>query len=97
MWSGPFSVADAVTLDQVEAAAGSDALDAALKPLELALQGLPELPATDEGAVRLRNGNPGDVTRGVGYGEEAWASWQGRAIAVGQYRGGMLHPARVFV
>ena len=96
-WSGPFSVSDAVTMETVEALAGTDALDALLKPLELALLGLPELPATAEGAVRLRNGNPGEVTRGVGFGEEAWASWQGRAIAVGQYRGGALHPARVFV
>ena len=97
LWSGPFSVDDAVTLETVEALAGTADLDALLKPLELALLGLPELPATAEGAVRLRNGNPGEVTRGVGYGEEAWASWQGRAIAVGQYRGGALHPVRVFV
>ena len=96
-WSGPFSVADAVSLETVETLAGTAALDALLKPLELALLGLPELPATAEGAVRLRNGNPGEVTRGVGFGDEAWASWQGRAIAVGQYRGGALHPTRVFV
>lgn len=96
LWSGPFSVDDAVTLQTVEALAGTHGLDALLKPLELALLGLPELPATAEGAVRLRNGNPGDVTRGVEFGAEAWASWQGRAIAVGHYRGGALHPARVF-
>jgi len=97
LWSGPFSVRDAVTLETVEALAGTADLDALLKPLELALEGLPELPATAEGAARLRNGNPGEVTRGIGYDEEAWASWQGRAIAVGQYRGGALHPVRVFV
>lgn len=97
LWSGPFSVADAVTVAQVEALAGTAALDGLLKPLELALSGLPELPATAEGAARLRNGNPGEVTRGVGFDEEAWASWQGRALAVGQYRGGVLYPARVFV
>jgi len=97
LWSGPFSVRDAVTMETVEALAGTADLDALLKPLELALVDLPELPATAEGAARLRNGNPGEVTRGVGYDEEAWASWQGRAIAVGHYRGGSLHPARVFV
>jgi tRNA pseudouridine55 synthase len=97
LWSGPFSVRDAVTMETVEALAGTADLDMLLKPLELALVDLPELPATAEGAARLRNGNPGEVTRGVGYDEEAWASWQGRAIAVGHYRGGSLHPARVFV
>ena len=97
LWSGPFSVRDAVTIETVEQLARTDALDALLKPLELALADLPELPATADGALRLRNGNPGEVTRGVGYDEEAWASYQGRAIAVGHYRGGSLHPARVFV
>ncbi|MGL6208264.1 MAG: tRNA pseudouridine(55) synthase TruB, partial [Paracoccaceae bacterium] len=97
LWSGPFSVEDAVGLDEVERLAGDAALDQLLKPLELALAGLPELPATAEGAVRLRNGNAGEVTRGVGFGEEAWASYQGHAIAVGEYRGGALHPSRVFV
>jgi tRNA pseudouridine55 synthase len=31
------------------------------------------------------------------YGSEAWASYQGRAVAVGHYQGGLLHPSRVFV
>lgn len=97
LWSGPFSVRDAVTMEMIEAGAGTDALDALLKPLEIALADLPELPATAEGAVRLRNGNPGEVTRGAEYGAEAWASFEGRAIAVGEYRAGLLHPARVFV
>jgi len=97
LWSGPFTLQEAVTMDEVERLAGTADLEARLQPLERALQGLPELPATADGAVRLRHGNPGEVTRGAGYDEEAWASHQGRAIAVGHYRGGALHPARVFV
>ena len=97
VWSGPFDLNGAVTMAQIEALAGTEELDGLLKPLELALAELPELPATAEGAARLRNGNPGEVTRGIGYDEEAWASHQGRAIAVGSYRAGSLHPARVFV
>ena len=55
------------------------------------------MPATSEGAARLRNGNPGQVAASsVGWGDEAWASSQGRAIAVGVYRSGELHPSRVF-
>ena len=32
----------------------------------------------------------------VRWGDEAWASWQGRAVAVGVYKSGELHPSRVF-
>lgn len=97
-WSGPFDVEDGVTLDQIEAEARSPTLEARLLPLEAGLADLPELPATPEGAARLRNGNPGMVIASdVEYGEEAWASLDGRAVAVGQYRAGELHPSRVFV
>mgnify|MGYP000449761642 CR=1 FL=1 len=96
-WSGPFSCADAVTLERIEELARTDGIDALLKPLELGLADLPELPATPEGAARLKNGNPGMVIASdVEWGEEAWASYQGRAVAVGIYRSGELHPSRVF-
>ena len=32
----------------------------------------------------------------VEYGDEAWASLDGRAVAVGIYKAGELHPSRVF-
>jgi tRNA pseudouridine55 synthase len=73
-------------------------LDAHLHPLEAGLHGLPELPATPEGAARLRNGNPGMVLSSTAqYGDTAWASLDGRAVAVGIYKAGELHPIRVFV
>lgn len=96
IWSGPFDLDQAVTLDWVQAAAHTPKLETRLLPLETALQGLPELPATPEGAVRLRNGNPGQVTGHASQGTEAWASLNGQAIAIGHYRGGELHPSRVF-
>jgi tRNA pseudouridine55 synthase len=66
--------------------------------LEAGLADLPELPATPEGAARLRNGNPGMVlSSSAQYGDEAWASLNGRAVAVGVYKAGELHPTRVFV
>jgi tRNA pseudouridine55 synthase len=96
-WSGPFSCADAVTIEQIDALAKTAELDGFLKPLELGLADLPELPCTPEGAARLKNGNPGMVlASSVGYGDEAWASYQGRAVAVGVYKSGELHPSRVF-
>ena len=85
-------------MDQIEALAHSPELDTYLRPLEQGLSDLPELPATPEGAAKLRNGNPGMVlTSSVDYGDEAWASYEGRAVAVGIYKAGELHPSRVFV
>lgn len=96
-WSGPFDASDGLSMDQIEAMAHSPELDTHLRPLEQGLADLPELPATPEGAARLRNGNPGMVlSASVEYGEEAWASYQGRAVAVGVYKAGELHPHRVF-
>ena len=97
IWSGPFEVENAVTFDQIEALARDPALDTYLQPLEIGLQDLPELRCTPEGATRLRNGNPGMVIASdVEYGEECWASLNGRAVAVGIYKSGELHPSRVF-
>ena len=97
-WSGPFTAAEGISLEKLDELARTEALMDWLKPLELGLSDLPELPATAEGAARLRNGNPGMVmASSVGYGDEAWASFQGRAVAVGIYKAGELHPTRVFV
>ena len=97
-WSGPFDVADGLSLAEIEALAQDPALDAYLRPVEAGLAELPELPATPEGAAKLRNGNPGMVlASSVEYGDAAWASYEGRAVAVGRYKAGELHPSRVFV
>lgn len=95
-WSGPFDADQGVTLAVIDAEAKTEALDAHLLPLELGLQDLPEFTATPEGAARLRNGNPGQVIGHADWGTEGWASLDGQAVAVGHYRGGELHPSRVF-
>ena len=97
VWSGPFEAAEGVTMELVEKLAKSPELDTYLRPLEEGLDDLPELKATPEGATRLRHGNPGMVLASdVEYGDEAWASLDGKAVAVGIYRSGELHPSRVF-
>jgi tRNA pseudouridine55 synthase len=98
IWSGPFDAEeDGVSLEEIERLARTDDIDGLLRPLEEGLADLPELRCTAEGAARLRNGNPGQVlTSEAEYGEEAWASFQGQAVAVGIYRAGELHPNRVF-
>jgi tRNA pseudouridine55 synthase len=96
-WSGPFRAAEGVDLATVERLARTDELDRLLLPLELALAGLPRVEATAEGAARLRNGTPGMVLGPVlEWGTEAWAAYDNRALAVGLWQAGMLHPSRVF-
>jgi tRNA pseudouridine55 synthase len=96
--AGPFRAEAAVPVERVAALAGTEALDALLLPLEAGLAGLPEVRATDAGAARLRHGNAGEVIApaGLGFGDVAWASHRGRAVAVGRLGAGVLHPDRVF-
>ena len=96
-WSGPFEASDGLSMDEIDRLARTPELDARILPLEVGLADLPELRATAEGAARLRNGNPGMVIASdVDYGDEAWASHQGKPLAVGVYKAGELHPTRVF-
>ncbi|GAB4539961.1 MAG: tRNA pseudouridine(55) synthase TruB [Ruegeria sp.] len=97
IWSGPFDAEDGLSIEQIDEMAKTPALDEHLRPLEEGLADLPELKCTPEGATRLRNGNPGMVLASdVEYGDEAWASFDGKAVAVGIYKSGELHPSRVF-
>ena len=97
IWSGPFEAEEGISLEEVERLARTPDLDAHVRPLEEGLADLPELKATPEGAARLRHGNPGMVIAAdMDYGDEAWASFEGRALAVGRFRAGELHPDRVF-
>lgn len=97
IWSGPFEAEEGISIEEVDGLAHTPELDAWLRPLEDGLEGLPQVSCTEEGAVRLRNGNPGMViARDVEYGDECWAAHKGRAVAVGRFKGGELHPSRVF-
>jgi len=96
-WSGPFRADEGLSLAEVDAMARTEALEARLLPLEIALAGMPELPLAPDGAVRVKNGNPGRVLSSQALpGDTAWASFEGKPLAVGVYIGGELHPSRVF-
>ena len=98
IWSGPFQASEGMTLDQIDAMARTPELEARLLPLETGLSDLAEVRCPAESVAKLRNGNPAPViARDVEFGEEVWASYDGAAIAVGIYKGGELHPSRVFV
>ncbi|PIE15431.1 MAG: tRNA pseudouridine(55) synthase TruB [Rhodobacterales bacterium] len=97
VWSGPFEARDGISMQTVEELAKTGELDQYLLPLEQGLDDLPELHCSPESAARLRHGNPAMVlASGVEYGDEAWASLDGEAVAVGVYKAGELHPSRVF-
>ena len=97
VWSGPFRVEEAVTVEQVERLAGQDGIDGLLLPVETGLAGLPELHCPEASLARLRNGNPAPVWPGAARpGDLAWVSHAGRVVAVGHLAGGELHPVRVF-
>ncbi len=97
VWSGPFDVEDGLSVDTLDELAKSSELDQYLLPLETGLADLTELRCSIESAARLRNGNPAMVLNSnVEYGDTAWASCDGQAVAVGIYRSGELHPSRVF-
>ncbi|SLN65151.1 tRNA pseudouridine synthase B [Pseudoruegeria aquimaris] len=97
IWSGPFEAEDGIDFALLDELARTPELDSYLHPLEVGLDELPELRATAEGAARLKNGNPGMVIASdVEYGDEAWASFDGKPVAVGVYKSGELHPSRVF-
>lgn len=98
IWSGPFQASEGISVEEIDAKAKTGELDTYLQPLEVGLSDLPEVRCMAESVTKLRNGNPAPViASGVEYGEEVWASHDGQAIAVGIYRGGELHPSRVFV
>ncbi|MDD9921191.1 MAG: tRNA pseudouridine(55) synthase TruB [Boseongicola sp.] len=97
IWSGPFDLEGALDFSTIEEHPRSPELDSYLQPITAGLVDLPEAKVTAEGAMRLQNGNPGEVAfTSASFGDIAWASHQGQPIAIGQYLSGELHPTRVF-
>ena len=97
VWSGPFEAEKGLSYEQIEEMAKTPELESYIQPLEMGLEDLPEVKATAEGAAKLRNGNPGMVfASDAEYCDECLASLDGRAVAVGIYKAGELHPSRVF-
>lgn len=92
--TGPFTLDGAASWDDLDV----PGLDARLLPLEAALAGVPELACPPALAPRILNGNPMPLPGTLlADGDTAWASREGVPLAVGVWRGGALHPSRVFV
>jgi len=99
VWSGPFEATDGISVEEIDRLAKQPELDEHILALEIGLDDLPEVTTTVEGATKLRNGNPGIAfpKDEIEYGDECWASLDGHAVAIGRFKGGELHPSKVFV
>ena len=99
LWSGPFDLQGAVTLEQIEALARTEAIDSLLRPIEDGLTDLPEVRLNETFVGKVRNGNhaPAVAQEAIEYDGECWASFNGEVVALGHYRGADFHPARVIV
>ncbi|MEM6622874.1 MAG: tRNA pseudouridine(55) synthase TruB [Pseudomonadota bacterium] len=95
--SGNFELTGAIAFDCLDAIGIRGAV-VQLLPVQFGLFGLPEVPVPAAAAAKLQNGNPAAVSSlGLGYGDTAWASFEGVPVALVTYRGGTIHPERVFV
>ena len=89
-----FTERDAVDIETIEAAPDRDVL---LRPASVALRHLPELVISSDDAALIRNGGA-VLLRGAAAPitlEEAWASFNGSAVAIGSVKAGHFHPSRV--
>ena len=95
---GPFSDADAVTLEQLEAAEAGEARDALLAPVSAGLVDLPEIRLDAGQASAVGNGNPVLLTGAAAPAqlEECWVSFKGKVLATGVVEFGQFKPRRVF-
>lgn len=95
IWSGPFDAKDGVGFEKIDRET-QGWLEEQLLPLEAALEDMPVLRATPQGAQRIRNGNPGEVTGTAEWGEAVWVSDGESPVCIGRYQGGTVQPERVF-
>jgi tRNA pseudouridine55 synthase len=93
---GSFSDARAVTLEALEAATDRDAL---LLPVAAGLALLPELRMDPTQAAAIRHGNAVLLTGANAplWLEAAWASFAGKALALGKVEAGQFKPDRVIL
>ena len=95
---GPFTDADAVTLEELEAAEMGAARDALVKPVSAGLAGIAEIRLDAGQANAVGHGNPVLLT-GAGAPvslDECWVSFKGKVLATGQVEFGQFRPGRVF-
>ena len=94
--TGPFTEADAISLETLEQMRDTAGSCARLIAVATGLDGVPALAVTAAQAALLRNGGAVPAAGcDLAEGATAWASLNGVPVAIGTFRGGSLHPARV--
>jgi tRNA pseudouridine55 synthase len=109
---GPFTEANAVTLDALEDLRHKGAASERLNPVETALADIPALAINGEDAFKLKQGRPivllphvveslkpnfkPRTIAGQDASRAAVALFQGKAVALGDVRAGQFKPTRVF-
>ena len=97
IWAGPFNLKSCITLKTIESFAKTLEIDQFLLPLEEGLTDLPKGTTNAGGAAKLRNGNSAVCFANADYGDEIWASYDGKAQAIGHFKSGEIHPKRVII
>ena len=97
IWAGPFNLKSCITLKTIESFAKTLEIDQFLLPLEEGLTDLPKGTTNAEGAAKLRKGNSAVCFANADYGDEIWASYDGKAQAIGHFKSGEIHPKRVII
>ena len=97
IWAGPFNLKSCITLKTIESFAKTLEIDQFLLPLEEGLTDLPKGTTNAEGAAKLRNGNSAICFANADYGDEIWASYDGKAQAIGHFKSGEIYPKRVII
>lgn len=100
---GPFTEADAISLESLEALGHSAVASERLLPVEAALDGIPALVLADTEASRLRCGQAvsflarvnSERVRDLGQGSVVCAMSAGKPVALARFEAGALHPIRV--
>lgn len=95
---GPFADANAITLEDLEAAEAGAARDALIAPVEMGLADLAEIRLDASQAGAVGNGNAILLT-GANAPlalDECWVSFKGRVLATGSVEFGQFKPRRVY-
>ncbi|WP_338721793.1 tRNA pseudouridine(55) synthase TruB [Devosia sp. XK-2] len=95
---GPFTDADAITIEELEAAEAGVARDALLRPVAAGLSDIAEIRLDAGQANAVSHGNPVLLTGAhapVSL-DECWVSFKGKVLATGHVAFGQFKPGRVF-
>ncbi|MEX0789053.1 MAG: hypothetical protein WD040_09695, partial [Anaerolineales bacterium] len=96
--AGPFTLADAVTLAELQAGFQDGSWETHVRPASDAIAALPRVEISPEGWTHIRNGNP-ITAHGGAEGLAAGIGPDGNLVAIleAQSDGQMWHPRKVFL